>query len=65
VTSPMALTLGAQAESEQAERDRLAAAHERACWRAEYAHLLHDADPDSKFPAFVVSLVKAPKAVTA
>jgi len=32
--------------------------HERACRRAEYAHLLHDADPDSEFPAFVVSLTK-------
>jgi hypothetical protein len=50
VTSPVALTLGAQAESEQAERDRLAAAHERACWRAEYAHLLHDVGPGQQVP---------------
>ena len=30
----------------------------RAGRRAEYAHLLHDADPDSVVPPLVVSLVK-------
>ena len=33
-------------------------AHLRACRRAEYAHLLHDADPDSVVPALVVDLAK-------
>lgn len=32
--------------------------HWRSCYLAEYAHLLHDVDPDSVVPAFV-SLVKA------
>jgi hypothetical protein len=39
------------------------AAHLRECYRAEYAHLLHDADPDSTVPAFAVSLAKSPMAV--
>lgn len=37
--------------------------HLRACYRAEYAHLLHDVDPDSTVPAIVVSLVKDPQGV--
>lgn len=40
------------------------AAHLRAIRRSDYRHLLHDADPDSTVPAFVVSLAKTPRAVT-
>lgn len=54
-------------EQLDAIRERAEAAaevlHLRACYRAEYAHLLHDVDPDSTVPAIVVSLVKAPQGV--
>lgn len=65
MTAPTPLTIAALDVPPPVVEEQVAqlAAHLRDCRLAEYAHLLHDADPDSTTPAFPC-LTKGLRAVT-
>jgi hypothetical protein len=72
VASDMALLVARQHVQEHADRLAVILAHPetaivpaRRGHLAEYAHLMHDADPDSTVPAFRVALTKTTSGRTA